>query len=762
LINANPTPDVTGGLALSDRSAVAERPDVPSVFLMIQTLETGGSERQFSGLVNSLDRSRFAVHLGCIRRRGNFLVDLGEMPEFPLGGSLYGMQSIRSRLRLSRHLRSQRIAIAHAFDLYANLTLIPAARLAGVPVVIGSQRQLGDLLAPGHSRAQHTAFRLCDAIICNSRAAAERLAKQGLPQHKVAVIGNGLPASAFASTGPALPRRAGVLRVGMIARMNTLYKNHLQFLRAAARIHSRFPEVEFVLVGDGPLRAGLEHRAMELGLGKQANFLGDRRDIPAILASLDISVLPSTSESLSNVILESMAAGLPVVATDVGGNAELLDRRTGCLIPPHKEDALVAAIEGLLHDANQRRELGQNAKQSAFSRFSTVQTQTRHEELYSELLEKKGWKGNRRNYVLPVKKRIDGKRLRVVFVAPSLRYVGGQSVQADLLLRNWRNDQAVEAKLVPIDPVFPRGFGWIEKIPFLRTLIREPLYLWSLWCNLEHADVVHIFSASYWSFLVAPAPAWWLSSLRGKNALIHYHSGEARDHLKRFRSARPILSKAELIVPSQYLVDVFREFGLSAQAAPNIVDLSQFSYRTRTPLRPHLVCTRGFHPYYCIDDVVRAFAEVKKEFPNAELDLVGKGPSQGQIVELVQRLGISGVNFCGVASRQAIGSFYDRADIFINASKLDNMPVSVLEAFASGTPVVTSAPEGMSYIVDHERTGLLSAVGDFRALANNVMRLLREPGLAERISGSAFEESRKYRWDQVRQQWLEVYRSLQP
>jgi len=159
---------------------------------------------------------------------------------------------------------------------------------------------------------------------------------------------------------------------------------------------------------------------------------------------------------------------------------------------------------------------------------------------------------------------------------------------------------------------------------------------------------------------------------------------------------------------------------------------------------------------------VRAFAEVKKEFPNAELDLVGKGPSQGQIVELVQHLGISGVNFCGVASRQEIGSFYDRADIFINASKLDNMPVSVLEAFASGTPVVTTAPEGMSYIVDHERTGLLSAVGDFRALANNVMRLLREPGLAERISGSAFEESRKYRWDQVRQQWLEVYRSLQP
>jgi glycosyltransferase involved in cell wall biosynthesis len=250
--------------------------------------------------------------------------------------------------------------------------------------------------------------------------------------------------------------------------------------------------------------------------------------------------------------------------------------------------------------------------------------------------------------------------------------------------------------------------------------------------------------------------------VRGKKTLIHYHSGEARDHLRRFRSARPILRKADvLVVPSGYLVDVFREFGLQAQVAPNIVDLSQFAYRTRRPLRPHLVCSRGFHPYYCIDDVVRAFAEIQRAFPNARLDLLGQGPTQEHIVQMIDKLGVSGVRVCGVASREEIGRFYDQADIFINASKLDNMPVSVLEAFASGTPVVTTAPEGIDYIVEHERTGLLSKVGDAHELAQNVIRLLRDPELASRLSANAFEETRRYRWDAVRKQWLDVYHSLQ-
>jgi len=353
------------------------------------------------------------------------------------------------------------------------------------------------------------------------------------------------------------------------------------------------------------------------------------------------------------------------------------------------------------------------------------------------------------------------RRVKVALVAPSLRYVGGQAVQADLLLRLWRNDPDAEATLIAVDPPLPRFLAWAEGIPGLRTILREPIYFWHLWPGLKEVDLAHIFSASYWSFLLAPAPAWFFARLRGKKSIINYRSGEARDHLQSFRSAKFVLSRADRIVaPSGYLVDVFREFGLSAVVVPNLVDLSQFRYRERKPLRPHLVCTRGFREYYSIDKVVTAFAEVKNEYPDARLDLVGGGPLETDIRRLVAERKIEGVNFTGVASRQQIGKFYDAADIFINASWLDNMPVSVIEAFGAGTPVVTTSPESMPYLVEHERTGLLSPVGDEKALATNVIRLLRNPELAARIAKNAYEESRKYTWEVVREQWVKVYRSL--
>jgi glycosyltransferase involved in cell wall biosynthesis len=353
------------------------------------------------------------------------------------------------------------------------------------------------------------------------------------------------------------------------------------------------------------------------------------------------------------------------------------------------------------------------------------------------------------------------KRVKVAMVGPSLRYVGGQSAQADLLMRLWQNDPDVEMKFIAVDPPLASGLGWAEGVRGLRTVLREPIYFRDLWRGLNDADVVHIFSASYWSFLLAPAPAWLFASLRGKKTLVHYHSGEARNHLQRFRSGWFVLSRVdEIVVPSGYLVDVFQEFALKAVVVPNLVDLSQFQYRQRSPLRPHLVCTRGFSAYYSVDVVVRAFAEVKKEYPDAVLDLVGSGPLENDVHKLVADLKLDGVNFTGVASRQEIGKYYDQADIFINASWLDNMPVSIIEAFASGTPVVTTSPECMPYLVKHERTGLLSPVGDEKALAANVIRLLRDPALAAALVSNAREESQNYTWNAVREQWVKVYRGL--
>jgi glycosyltransferase involved in cell wall biosynthesis len=747
------------GNGVSPATADAELSFPPGIFLMTNSFETGGSERQFVELARALHPANYRVNLGCLQPKGPLLKDIGPVQHFGLGGSLYGRQSMRSRYRLAAYLRRSGIAIAHAFDYYTNLTLIPAARWARTPVIIGSLRQLGDLLTPTQRRIQWAMFRWSDCVVCNSKAAAERLVQQGFRTDRLAVIGNGLPPEAFTETTSILPRRPGLFRVGMIARMNARSKNHRILLDTTARLRNRLPNLEVVLTGDGPLRPELEKQARELGIDDIVQFLGDQPNVTAILAALDVTVLPSASESLSNAILESMAAGVPVIANEVGGNVELLANDRGILVPPDDVQALEAALQKAATDGQLRATLARNARRFALENFTIEHMRSQHEELYAELLEKKGWHSKSS----PRRERWQAKHtpIHVTIVAASLRYVGGQSVQAELLRKHWQNDPDVQAELVPIDPLFPPRLKWVEKIPGLRTLVRLPFYIWALWRGLENAEVVHIFSASYWSFLVAPVPAWLMARLRKKNVLLHYHSGEARDHLQRFGSAAAMLGKMDLVVvPSGYLVEVFGEFGLKAEVVPNIVDLSQFRFRARRPLRPHLVCTRGFHPYYRVDLVVRAFAEVQKIFPEARLDLAGGGPSEGEVCDLVEKLKLSGVRFLGVLSHDEIGRIYDDADIFVNASSLDNMPVSILEAFASGTPVASTAPEGMNYLVEHERTGLLSPPGDAASLAKNIVRLLQDADLSSRLATRAYEETSRYQWTAVREQWLSAYRRL--
>lgn len=362
------------------------------LFLMINTLETGGTERQFAILARSLGQQPFQLHVGCIRRYGPMAAEFGDISEFWLGGSLYGWKSLAARVRLSRHLRKERVQVAHAFDFYTNLTLIPAARFARVPVVIGSHRQVGDLLTRRQFRVQLAAFRACDAVVCNSHAAAQCLAAAGLSEDKLIVIGNALPPGAFEPASAAIPRCSGVPRVCMVGRMNAQYKNHRGFLRIAAQVRQQMSNTEFFLVGDGPLRQELEHYAMSLGVREAVTFLGERHDMSAVLASMDLAVLTSDSESLSNVILEAMAARLPVVAYNVGGNAELIESQCGALVSANDEGEFTSVVRRLLADPVLRQKLGAKAFQFAEANFNLEHVRRCYRDLYVSLLDRKGRK----------------------------------------------------------------------------------------------------------------------------------------------------------------------------------------------------------------------------------------------------------------------------------------------------------------------------------------------------------------------------------
>ncbi|MGH7485081.1 MAG: glycosyltransferase, partial [bacterium] len=190
-------------------------------------------------------------------------------------------------------------------------------------------------------------------------------------------------------------------------------------------------------------------------------------------------------------------------------------------------------------------------------------------------------------------------RIKVAFVAPSLRILGGQAVQADRLLSAWEDDPDVDAWLVPVNPELPALLSFAQGIKYIRTVANELAYLPLLARQIARADVVHVFSASYTSFLLAPLPAMLMARAMGKPVVLNYRSGEAPDHLQRSGIARKTIREVDKnIVPSRFLVDVFRGFGIDASVVPNIVDLERFRFRERDPLQPRLVSTRNVDALY--------------------------------------------------------------------------------------------------------------------------------------------------------------------
>jgi glycosyltransferase involved in cell wall biosynthesis len=343
-------------------------------------------------------------------------------------------------------------------------------------------------------------------------------------------------------------------------------------------------------------------------------------------------------------------------------------------------------------------------------------------------------------------------------VAPSLAILGGPAVQADRLLRAWTTDPDVSAWLVPINPAAPGPLSALQRVKYLRTVVTEACYWPLLFRELRRADIVHVFSASYFSFLLAPWPAVQVARLLGKPVVMNYRSGEAPDHLARSAVARRTLAKVDLnVVPSRFLEDVFRGFGIETTIIPNVVDVERFAFRFRPTPGPHLVSTRNLEPLYNVSCTLRAFGEVQARYPEATLTLVGGGSEELRLRSLAGELGLRGVTFAGRVPASDIWRAYAEADIYIQTPNIDNMPTSVLEAYASGLPVVSTEAGGVPAILTHDVHGLLTPLDDHHAVAAAVFRLLEEPGLAARLTGAARESCAACTWDHVRGAWLAAY-----
>lgn len=370
---------------------------------VVPTFMCGGTENQFMTLGRSLDADRFELEFACLRRWGGFVEEIDQR-RIPLlecdVTSFRNVNALVQGARLARHIVRRRIDIVHAYSFYGNVFAVPPARLARTPVVIASIRDRAPYLTPMQKRAQRYVCRLADCVLVNADAVKDWLIGEGYDGSKIVVIRNGVDLSRFDQPTDALKIRRelglpdDVPLVTVVSRLNRM-KGLEQFLEAAAAIRVRVPEARFLIVGetapnDRPYLSVLTGLAERLGLSDRVVFAGLRTDVPQLLASATVSVMPSLNEALSNVLLESMAAGVPVVATRVGGTPEAIqDGVNGLLVEPGDPAALANAICDVLAQPELARRLGFAARESITERFSIDRMVSATEELYLSLLDKR-------------------------------------------------------------------------------------------------------------------------------------------------------------------------------------------------------------------------------------------------------------------------------------------------------------------------------------------------------------------------------------
>lgn len=352
------------------------------------------------------------------------------------------------------------------------------------------------------------------------------------------------------------------------------------------------------------------------------------------------------------------------------------------------------------------------------------------------------------------------RKMRVLIVAPTLdTMVGGQSVQAARLLEKLSLEPEMEIAIQPIAPKFLPG---LQKIKFVRTVVTSLKYWFDLITKIPHYDVIHIFSAAHFSFLLAPTPAVLIAKLFGKKTILNYRAGQLEEHYANWhRTLHPTLRLFDrIVVPSKYLNEIFAKIGFQSTEIPCFINAELFTFRERNPLKPVFLSNRLLEELYNIPCILRAFRLIQDKYPNAELVVAGDGNQRESLENLARELKLENVEFVGRIGRKEMRQFYDAADIYLNAPNTDNMPTSLFECYVSGVPVVTTDAGGIPYILENEKTGLMIPIGDHEAMARAAIRLLEDEKLAAHIVKNAREYCRKFTWKAARNGWMSVYREL--
>jgi glycosyltransferase involved in cell wall biosynthesis len=344
---------------------------------------------------------------------------------------------------------------------------------------------------------------------------------------------------------------------------------------------------------------------------------------------------------------------------------------------------------------------------------------------------------------------------KVTIIGPLAPPAGGMANQTKKLAEFLRSENII-VDVIRTNPDYKPSF--VGKIPILRALFRLISYKITLLRRLKNTDIIHIMANSGWSWHLFAAPAIIFGRLYNKPVIVNYRGGYAEDFFsKSWFWVNLTLKKSQaIIVPSVFLQDVFSHFGTESSVIPNVLDKTLF-FQTNQPVSdqsPHLIVTRNLEAIYDVATTVRAFALVKKEYPQAQLSIAGTGPEKQALTALIAELNLDNhVTFTGRLEAEEMAGLYQQADIMLNASTVDNTPNSIIEALACGTPVVTTDAGGIPKLVTHQHDALLINIADHQKMAEAALNILNSKNLQKTLITNGLNTIQKFYWVNV---WLKL------
>ena len=741
------------------------------ILYLINKKAQAGAQNHLQELMRGLNTEAFEAKLITLRELGIKRV--------------YGISGVMGLIKLIKYMKNNQSDIVQSYLFSENILGVIAAKIAGVKWIITGRRDTG-LLMQGkwqHILAYRLTNRWVDKIVCVSEAVKKVvLAKERAPIGKLEVIYNGVDVDVFRpqttdrrqQIKTNLGMKEGEFVVGIIANFSWI-KGHQDFIKAANFVLKEIPNVKFLLVGDGPLKESCQLLVSSSHLKDKVLFLGSRQDIPELLSIMDVSVSASYSEGMSNTILESMAAGVPVVATGVDGNLEtVVDKESGILVPPKRPLVMADAIIMILKKPQIAKKMGETARQMAIQKFNSQVMVDNFENLYLSLTKSTGRVKTKTAFLLS-----QFPETHETFILREFNALRNKGMEFCIISLKRCKDRVVhpEAKDLLKQTIYGRlysrwsiaygfkhplramaAFGYI-----LKTYFRQPyelvkaIYVW-LECFylaniIKREGITHIHS--HWATMPTTA-AVILSKLTG---IPYSFTAHAWDIFVNTSGLAEKIDKAKFVVTCteynrKYLSDLYaKRYPLNAKRFKihlnyHGVELDKFNFDRRPSTidyRParilavgRLVEQKGF------EYLILACKILEKRGIDFECKIIGEGLLRQSLEHCAINCQVaSKVQFLGVQSQSRIRQLLKDSDMFIAPSMVardgdrDGIPNVILEAMAMGVPVIASEISGIPEVVVNGNTGLLVSSANSISLALAIENLWRDPGLREKLALNA-------------------------